>query len=230
MKLPSFEKEIPKELFAKVWYPVINVVLLLIFVLKFYQFGHDTYDFSLQYGLMGVALFGIVTFTIAYISGSQSLGSYSRFLILYIAFVPHLRFDYFRRLADFSYTFGIRDHSFSEKWMGGIALLLSDVSDYLRILLPMTLLMLGATIYDKFPKWYRILIISIVVLVALIYIFEGTVILCKYAIALILVTMFSDCWNKIRVEKERSPQIMVLWAEILLYAAMFAKGLTLIVA
>ncbi len=228
--MPAFEKVIPKEKFSQIWYPIINVVMLIIFILKFYQFGNDSYEFSLIPGLVGVTLFGIVTVIVSYIAGSRSLGSYSRFIILYIAFVPHLKFDYFRRLTDLSYTFGIRDHSFSEKWKGGIALLISDVSEYLRILLPMTILMLGAAIYDKFPKWYKIMIVSIIVLVLLTYVFEGTVNLCKYGIALILVTMLSDCWNKMRVEKERSQQAMVLWAEILLYAAMFAKGLTLIVA
>ena len=230
LKMSSFEKEIPKERFSAIWYPIINVVMLLVFILKFYQFGHDSYEFSLVNGLIGVFLFGIVTFLFSYCSGSRSLGSYSRFLILYIAFVPHLKFNYFRRLLDLSYTFGIRDHSFSEKWKGGIALLLSDVSEYLRILLPMTILMLGAAIYDKFPKMYKILITCIVILIILIYVFEGTVNLCKYGIAVILVTMLSDCWNKMRVEKERTQQALVLWAEILLYAAMFAKGLTLIVA
>ena len=44
-----------------------------------------------------------------------------------------------------------------------------------------------------------------------------------------MVIIISDCWNKMRIEEERTPQIMVLWAEVLLFAAMWAKGMTLIV-
>ena len=229
MKLPSLEKEIPKELFARFWIPVMNSVMVLSFILKFYQFGSDEKAFSLVNGLTGAFLFAIVTLITAYITGSRSIGSYVRFLILYIAFVPHMKLSYLTRLADLSYTFHIRDHSFSEKWQGSIALWASDVSEYMRILLPMTLLMLGATIHDKFPKWYRIILVAAVVMALLLYVFEGTVNLFKYGIALVFVIIISDCWSRMRLLEERKPQIMVLWAEMLLFAAMWAKGLTLII-
>ena len=229
MKLPSLEKEIPKELFARFWIPVMNSVMVLSFILKFYQFGSDEKAFSLVGGLKGAFLFAIVTLITAYITGSRTIGSYVRFLILYIAFVPHLKLSYLSRLADLSYTFHIRDHSFSAKWQGSIVLWASDVSEYMRILLPMALLMLGATIHDKFPKWYRILLVAAVVMALLLYVFEGTVNLFKYGIALIFVIIISDCWSRMRLLEERKPQVMVLWAEMLLFAAMWAKGLTLIV-
>ena len=229
MKLPSLEKEIPKELFARFWIPVMNSVMVLSFILKFYQFGSDEKAFSLVGGLKGAFLFAIVTLITAYITGSRTIGSYVRFLILYIAFVPHLKLSYLSRLADLSYTFHIRDHSFSAKWQGSIVLWASDVSEYMRILLPMALLMLGATIHDKFPKWYRILLVTAVVMALLLYVFEGTVNLFKYGIALIFVIIISDCWSRMRLLEERKPQVMVLWAEMLLFAAMWAKGLTLIV-
>ena len=229
MKLPSLEKEIPKELFARFWIPVMNSVMVLSFILKFYQFGSDEKAFSLVNGLTGAFLFAIVTLITAYITGSRSIGSYVRFLILYIAFVPHMKLSYLARLADFSYTFHIRDHSFSAKWEGSLVLWASDVSEYMRILLPMTLLMLGATIHDKFPKWYRILLVAAVVMALLLYVFEGTVNLFKYGIALIFVIIISDCWSRMRLLEERKPQIMVLWAEMLLFAAMWAKGITLII-
>ncbi|MBO4608543.1 MAG: hypothetical protein J5696_01620 [Lachnospiraceae bacterium] len=229
MKLPSLEKEIPKELFAKFWIPAMNSVMVLSFILKFYQFGNDEKEFSLVGGLMGAFLFAIVTLITAYITGSRTIGSYVRFLIIYIAFVPHLKLSYLTRLADLSYTFHIRDHSFSAKWQGSLALWASDVSEYMRILLPMTLLMLGATIHDKFPKWYRILLIAAVVMTLLLYVFEGTVNLFKYGIALIFVIIISDCWSRMRLMEERKSQVMVLWAEMLLFAAMWAKGLTLII-
>jgi len=229
MKLPSLEKEIPKELFSKFWIPAMNSVMVLSFILKFYQFGNDEKPFSLVGGLVGAFLFAIVTLITAYITGSRTIGSYVRFLIIYIAFVPHLKLSYLTRLADFSYTFHIRDHSFSAKWQGSLALWASDVSEYMRILLPMTLLMLGATIHDKFPKWYRILLVAAVVMALLLYVFEGTVNLFKYGIAIIFVIIISDCWSRMRLMEERKPQIMVLWAEMLLFAAMWAKGLTLII-
>ncbi len=229
MKLPSLEKEIPKELFARFWIPVMNSVMVLSFILKFYQFGSDEKAFSLVGGLKGAFLFAIVTLITAYITGSRSIGSYVRFLILYIAFVPHLKLSYLSRLADLSYTFHIRDHSFSAKWQGSIVLWASDVSEYMRILLPMALLMLGVTIHDKFPKWYRILLVTAVVMALLLYVFEGTVNLFKYGIALVFVIIISDCWSRMRLLEERKPQVMVLWAEMLLFAAMWAKGLTLIV-
>ena len=229
MKLPSLEKEIPKELFARFWIPVMNSVMVLSFILKFYQFGSDEKAFSLVGGLKGAFLFAIVTLITAYITGSRTIGSYVRFLILYIAFVPHLKLSYLSRLADLSYTFHIRDHSFSAKWQGSIVLWASDVSEYMRILLPMALLMLGATIHDKFPKWYRILLVMAVVMALLLYVFEGTVNLFKYGIALVFVIIISDCWSRMRLLEERKPQVMVLWAEMLLFAAMWAKGLTLIV-
>ena len=229
MKLPSLEKEIPKELFARFWIPVMNSVMVLSFILKFYQFGNDEKAFSLVNGLTGAFLFALVTLITAYITGSRTIGSYVRFLILYIAFVPHMKLSYLTRLADLSYTFHIRDHSFSAKWQGSIVLWASDVSEYMRILLPMTLLMLGATIHDKFPKWYRILLVAAVVMALLLYVFEGTVNLFKYGIALVFVIIISDCWSRMRLLEERKPQIMVLWAEMLLFAAMWAKGLTLII-
>ena len=229
MKLPSPDKEIPKELFAKFWTPVINSVLVLNFILKFYQFGNDEKTFSLVGGLIGAFLFAVITVTIAYITGSRSVGSYVRFMIIYIAFVPHLKLSYLTRLTDWAYTFDIRDHSFSEKWQGSIALWFSDISEYLRILFPMALLMLGATIHDKFPKWYRILLISAVVLALLLYVFEGTVNLFKFGIANILIIIISDCWSRMRLLEEKKPKIMVLWAELLLFAAMWAKGVMLIV-
>lgn len=229
MKLPSLEKEIPKELFARFWIPVMNSVMVLSFILKFYQFGSDEKAFSLVGGLKGAFLFAIVTLITAYITGSRTIGSYVRFLILYIAFVPHLKLSYLSRLADLSYTFHIRDHSFSAKWQGSIVLWASDVSEYMRILLPMALLMLGATIHDKFPKWYRILLVTAVVMALLLYVFEGTVNLFIYGIALVFVIIISDCWSRMRLLEERKPQVMVLWAEMLLFAAMWAKGLTLIV-
>ena len=229
MKLPSLEKEIPKELFAKFWIPTMNSVMVLSFILKFYQFGNDEKEFSLMGGLVGAFLFAIVTLITAYITGSRTIGSYVRFLILYIAFVPHLKLSYITRLTDLSYTFHIRDHSFSAKWQGSLALWASDVSEYMRILLPMALLMLGATIHDKFPKWYRILLITAIVMALLLYVFEGTVNLFKYGISIIFVIIISDCWSRMRLLEERKPQIMVLWAEMLLFAAMWAKGLTLII-
>ena len=61
MKLPSLEKEIPKELFAKFWIPAMNSVMVLSFILKFYQFGNDEKEFSLVGGLSGAFLFAIVT-------------------------------------------------------------------------------------------------------------------------------------------------------------------------
>lgn len=229
MRLPSLEKEIPKELFAKFWIPTMNSVMVLSFILKFYQFGSDEKEFSLVGGLVGAFLFAIVTLITAYITGSRTIGSYVRFLIIYIAFVPHLKLSYITRLADLSYTFHIRDHSFSAKWQGSLALWASDVSEYMRILLPMTLLMLGATIHDKFPKWYRILLIAAVVMTLFLYVFEGTVNLFKYGISIIFVIIISDCWSRMRLLEERKPQIMVLWAEMLLFAAMWAKGMTLII-
>jgi hypothetical protein len=229
LNITSFDKNIPKELFSKVWTPVIMSVLVLNFILKFYQFGNDTTVFSLKDGLIGACLFAVITLVTAYISGSKSIGSYVRFMILYIAFVPHLKLTYLSRLLDLSYAFDIRDHSFSAKWKGSIALWASDISEYLRILVPIMVLMLGASIYEKFPKWYRILIICTIVLALLIYVFEGTVNLFRYDIALIFVIIISDCWNRMRVAQEREPQIMVLWAELLLYAAMWAKGVTLII-
>ena len=207
----------------------MNSVMVLSFILKFYQFGSDEKAFSLVGGLKGAFLFAIVTLITAYITGSRSIGSYVRFLILYIAFVPHLKLSYLSRLADLSYTFHIRDHSFSAKWQGSIVLWASDVSEYMRILLPMALLMLGVTIHDKFPKWYRILLVTAVVMALLLYVFEGTVNLFKYGIALVFVIIISDCWSRMRLLEERKPQVMVLWAEMLLFAAMWAKGLTLIV-
>ncbi len=228
MNIFSFDKNIPKELFAKFWTPVINSVLVLNFILKFYQFGNDVATFDLANGLAGVFLFAVLTVTVSYLSGSRSVGSYVRFMILYIAFVPHLKLNYLFRLADFSYTFGLRDHSFNGKWRGALALWTSDVSEYLRILVPMMILMMGATIHDKLPKWYKILLIAAVVLALLLYVFEGTVNLFKYGIALIMVVIISDCWNKMRVADERAPQAMILWVELLLFAAMWAKGMTLI--
>ncbi len=229
MKISSFDKSIPKELFSKIWAPVINSVLVLNFILKFYQFGSDTPKFVLSTGLIGAALFAIVTVITSYISGSRSVGSYVRFMILYIAFVPHLKLSYIKRLFDLSYAFDIRDHSFSAKWQGSLVLWASDLSEHLRILVPMMVLMLGATIHDKFPKWYKTLLICVVVLACMIYVFEGTVNLCKYSMSLIMVIIISDCWNRMRVEEERTPQIMVLWAEVLLFSAMWAKGMTLII-
>ncbi len=229
MKLSSLDKNIPKELFAKIWAPVINTVLVLNFILKFYQFGSDQAEFSLKTGLIGVALFAVVTLITSYISGSKSVGSYVRFMILYIAFVPHLKLSYIQRLFDLSYAFDVRDHSFSAKWQGSLVLWASDLSEYLRILVPMMLLMLGATIHEKLPKWYKDLLICALVLACLVYVFEGTVNLCRFGIALIMVIIISDCWNKMRIEEERTPQIMVLWAEVLLFAAMWAKVMTLIV-
>ena len=116
MNVFSFDKTIPKDIFAKFWTPVINSVLVLNFILKFYQFGNDVYSFDLTNGLIGVALFAILTFSVSYAVGARSIGSYVRFMILYIAFVPHLKLTYLMRLADFSYTFGLRDHSFRGKW------------------------------------------------------------------------------------------------------------------
>ena len=229
MNISSFDKNIPKELFSRFWTPVLMSVLVLNFILKFYQFGMDTEEFSLAQGLIGAMFFAVVTLITAFISGSKSIGSYVRFMILYIAFVPHLKLSYLQRLLDFSYAFDIRDHSFSSKWKGSIALWCSDISEYLRILVPIMVLMLGASIYEKFPKWYRILIICTIVLALLIYVFEGTVNLFRYGIALIFVIIISDCWNRMRFAEEREPQIMVLWAELLLYAAMWAKGVTLII-
>ncbi len=228
MSVFSFDKTIPKEIFAKFWTPVINSVLVLNFILKFYQFGSDVYSFDLANGLVGVALFAVLTFTVSYLSGSRSIGSYVRFMILYIAFVPHLKLNYLSRLMDFSYTFGLRDHSFGGKWKGAVALWTSDVSEYLRILVPMMILMMGATVHDKLPKWYKILLISAVVLALMLYVFEGTVNLFKYGISLIIVVIISDCWNKLRVADGKAPQAMILWAELLLFAAMWAKGLTMI--
>ena len=228
MKIFSFDNTIPKEIFAKFWTPVINSVLVLNFILKFYQFGNDVYAFDLANGLIGVMLFAVVTVCVSYMSGSRSLGSYVRFMILYIAFVPHLKLTYLTRLADLSYTFGLRDHSFGGKWKGAIALWTSDVSEYLRILVHMMILMMGATIHDKLPKWYKILLLCAVLLALLLYVFEGTVNLFKYGISLIIVVIISDCWNKLRVADERAPQAMILWAELLLFAAMWVKGMTFI--
>ena len=92
----------------------------------------------------------------------------------------------------------------------------------------MMILMMGATLHDKLPKWYKILLICAVVLALLLYVFEGTVNLFKYGISLIMVVIISDCWNKLRVADERAPQALILWAELLLFAAMWAKGMTFI--
>ncbi len=230
-KRPNFLTQLPTEYFAKVLAPLYLLFFVTVYCLKMWQFGNDTGSFQLVEGLWGATIFEIVTMAICLINKCRSVTNYFRFLIFYLAFVPHLSLAYMEKLLDFSYIFAMREDFVNHKWSGLIALWTADWSHYLQILIPVLILVIGARQMNssndrehRFPVRYFVLLAIAAVLLVLMIFFSGIINLAQYMVAVILVYIVSDAWDQVRDLPSFEPVALISWAEILMFVAIFCKG------
>ncbi|MCR4896854.1 MAG: hypothetical protein K5891_08795 [Lachnospiraceae bacterium] len=226
---PGFLNIQPIEYFARFTAPMALLFFVANYFLKSWQFGHDYDSFRLLEAVLGATIFEAVTFLICLLTSRRSVAGYFRFVIFYLAFVPHLSLGYITKLWQFSYLFEFREDLVNHKWSGLFALWSADWSGYLQLLVPMMILVLGARKMNggeqtRFPLRYWVLLAVACFFLALMFLFSGIINLSQYMIAIILVYIISDSWEQVRRYDSTEPEVLVSWAEILMFAALWLKG------
>ncbi|MCR5801986.1 MAG: hypothetical protein K6G57_06610 [Lachnospiraceae bacterium] len=214
----------PKELFGESYKIVLSAVIITILAFAFVEYGFTSKSFKVTSAISGALIFSAVTAVCLLVMRRWKFGSLTRFIVMYAAFVPHLSISYLSKLSDFDYLFRLRDDTFGFKWTAGLAYWASDLLSYVQVLIPMMILMLGALTFKKFSKWYIPVIVIATILAFMIWIFSGTVNICRYLIALLLVCVISDCWEKLRSSKSMEPEVMVHWAEVIFFGTLWLKS------
>ncbi len=215
----------PLDFFAQLAAPGLVAVIFSSILLKAHQFGKTTSgELNEQTAMIGIGLFLAVVTLCFLLLRRRGLGVYTRLMILYLAFVPHLSINYMKRFSDFEYLFETRINFFY-KLYPTIAYWLQNLMSLFTILVPILILMLAARAVKKLPRWYLVLIGLGVALAFLIFHFMNLTNAAKYLISLFAVCIIDDCWEKIREENSLEPAVMVFWAEFALFAALWLKGI-----
>ena len=226
MNIFVFQEQKPKEYFARFWMPALFQVAAVSFILQFYRAGAESgASFDFKSGIIGVVLFEIVTILCCALMKRGRVGAYTRFIILFQAFVPHLSITYLSRLLDPEFLLSIRDDAIGQKMLAGIAIWMTDIKSFMPVLIPVLLLMLSALSFAKMPKWYRNVFIICGVLLCIMYFMSGLQNLLEFIFTLLIVCVIDDCWERIRTVDTLEPQILVSWAEILLFIAFWLKSI-----
>lgn len=231
-RLPSIFIKTPEEIFAKFKTPIFIVILVCCAALRAYQFGMGRgkgFDFVLA--LVGFLIIEVVILGSFFITGGKKLSGLVRFTVLYLGFVNSVSILYLERIKKFSVLFDVRDDWAKHKFKNVFALWYPRTSTLLLLLVPFVILLImsiaiteGELKKSSVKRWHIISLIICFVLSLLSLPFANTMLICMYIIQVIFVCVIWSLWESVRKYRTVEPLVMVSWAEIALFTAIFLKG------
>lgn len=231
-RLPSIFIKDPDEIFAKFKKPLFLIVVISVFLLRAWQFGNVSGGFQIDFALGGMFIVELFIFVSFFLIGGKNLSQLTRFSVLYLAFVGNVSMLYLDRVRKLSVMFEIRDDCTNGRFKNAVALWFPNVSRVLLLLVPFViLLIMSVTMNEKegekkaIKRWHIIALIACVVLALLTLPLANLTNICVYLMQLLLVCIIWDLWEKIRLRKSLEPIVMVSWAEIALFVALYLEGI-----
>ncbi len=234
IKFPPFLKKNPFDIFDRVQTPVFVLVIILSLVLRAWEFGKSGEEkFSVILMLIGLYVLEFLVLLIFMLLGGKRITQLARYTILYLAFVPKLKFIYLQRITDIKLLFELREDLTNGRTKNAIALWYPELSKFLLLIVPFIIVLIMAlrTGNENFgevkllSKGFIISIIAAVVLGILALPFGNFANLGSFLISIILVSGIWKLWEGLRARKSYEPMPVVAWAEILLFLAMWLKGI-----
>lgn len=234
IKFPPFLKKNPFDIFDRVQNPVFIGVIVISLLLRAWQFGKSgEEDFSLILMLVGLYLLELLVLLIFVILGGKRITQLARFTILYLAFVPKLKYVYLQRIMDIKILFELREDLTNGRTKNAIALWYPELSKFLLLMVPFIIVLIMAlrTGNENFgeikilSKGFIISIIATIILGILALPFGNYANLGSFIISIILISCIWKLWEGLRARKSYEPMPVVAWAEILLFLAMWLKGI-----
>lgn len=234
IKFPPFLKKNPFELFERVEKPVFAVIIIATLLVKAWLFGNSTGEgFSFTVALGGLFFHELLIGLTFMLIGGQRLSQLARYMILYLAFMPDLKYMYLTRMLDFKILFEIREDLTNGKTKNAVAFWYPELTKYLVLIIPFIIVLIMAikTEYDNigeiklFRFKYMVWVVLAAVIGVLILPFGNFANIGHFIITFIMISGIWKLWDAIRKRKSLEPMPVVAWAEILLFLAMFLKGL-----
>lgn len=238
-------KKTPAQILANAWRPLLMVMVAVNFALIGFQYGTDEEGFLLENALCGIFLVELITIVVFFALKGRTLGAYLRFQILFMAFVPHMTLTYMGRLGNLKTLIAVREDVVKQQWHGALALWCPEILPLVQVLLPVFVLVLGAWLMNSseeqgqeqsgtvstvkylaslVPKWYWVLLSICLVCTLSVFFVSGLGNFVQFVIGLLLVCMIADLWERIRHVEASEPAIMIAWAQIILFLALWLKA------
>ncbi|MBR6381059.1 MAG: hypothetical protein IKS07_05220 [Lachnospiraceae bacterium] len=218
----------PAESFAKLW----KLFLVIVFVAGL---GIKGYQFYVEGGLHGVTrtvmafagafAFEVLTILVYLTMRERSAQGYIRFLILYEAFVPHMSWAYLTRLRDLEFLSTMREDVVLRKWNAAFGFWAADAATYFQIMIPLLVLLFSALASEKIPRQDWILLGAAAGCMLMMFFFSGLLNLLHFVTSLILVYLIAKWWERVRRVISYEPMILLAWTELILFLALWMKGL-----
>ena len=232
-RFPEALKKSPYLIFEKFEKPIYLLIILSTVLLRGWMFGKSGKGFDILLTLAGVMASCAVCSMAFFLSGGRKLSQLSRFLILYSAFVPGIRFVYLKRLMNPEILFELRADLYPEKLKNVVALWFPDFTVVLLLMVPFAILLFMAFVVNtddvessgKLKRFFLIVVIVSIILMLVAFPLANISNLCVYIIGILLVSLIWKLWEIIRNKKSLEPASIVAWAEILLFVALWLKGL-----
>ncbi len=234
IKFPPFLKKNPFDIFDRFQTPVFVLVIIGSLLLRAWEFGKSgEEDFSIILMMIGLYAVELLVLVVFIFLGGRRITQLGRFTILYLAFVPKLKFIYLQRITDIKLLFELREDLTNGRTKNAIALWYPELSKFLLLMVPFILILIMALRTGNenigevklLTKGFIISIITAIVLGILALPFGNYANLGSFIISIILVSCIWKLWEGLRDRKSYEPMPVVAWAEILLFLAMWLKGI-----
>ncbi len=234
IKFPPFLKKNPFDIFDRFQTPVFVLVIIGSLLLRAWEFGKSgEEDFSIILMMIGLYAVELLVLVVFIFLGGRRITQLGRFTILYLAFVPKLKFIYLQRITDIKLLFELREDLTNGRTKNAIALWYPELSKFLLLMVPFILILIMALRTGNenigevklLTKGFIISIITAIVLGILALPFGNYANLGSFIISIILVSCIWKLWEGLRARKSYEPMPVVAWAEILLFLAMWLKGI-----
>ncbi|MBR1862416.1 MAG: hypothetical protein IJ796_11275 [Lachnospiraceae bacterium] len=237
-RFPSFLKTNPFELFDKISMPVYVLVIVGAIFLRAWNFAKSgDAELIAVYTLESIFVLELILISIFLILGGRRVSQFSRFTVLYLAFVPKLKYTYIARILDINIIFSIREDLTNGKTKNAIAMWYPSITKYLLLLVPFIVILIMAVksgdeslkevklVRKRYIIWF-----AVAAMIGLLELpFGNLENIGSYFISLILICAIWKLWEAIRKRKSYEPMPVVAWAEILLFIALLLKGIVEIV-
>ena len=233
-RFPDALKKSPYKIFEKIEKPIFILIIISSLILRGWMFGKSGKSFDILLTISGMMVVCAVCLLSFFLAGGRKLSQLTRFTILYSAFVPNVKFAYLKRLLSVETLFELRADLYPEKLKNVVALWFPDFLELLLLIVPFVVLMVMALVVNKddvandkkLKRFFLIVSICSVFLMLLAFPFANISNLCVYVISFLLVALIWKFWEIIRNKKSLEPASIVAWAEILLFTALWLKGIT----
>lgn len=234
IKFPPFLKKNPFEIFQKIEKPLFAIIIIGMLMLRAWYFGNSTSEkgFVPEVAFGGLFATEIIIAIVFLVMGGTRLSQLARFVILYSAFMPKIKFLYLERMSNLKLLFEVRDDFTNGRLINAIALWYPELTGFLVMLVPFIIVLIISAINGDenmevkiSRKTFVIMVILIVLNAFLSLPFANFTNIGNYVISFILVSGIWKLWEGIRRRKSLEPMPVVAWAEILLFLALFLKGI-----